>query len=833
MISNSRFRQAIFVFILIALPSFLVTGNYIISDSPAPLEGMEENPYPSQQLSDGFLFVVIDGGGRNMMGDPELMPKLNARVQDGAYMEIESNPMTMTAICVKEIATGVPSKPNEALSNFRPEHPGTPDGWKLVSTHDGDNDGNYDHQLGILGDYVWKDLYPDRELIPFSQHRYGHADYYQGDEEAFVTLRSWLEGEVPRGYDRTPNVIVAHLSGLDSVGHRYMVKDSPEFEEKLLWLDDNLDMIFDIVPDNWTVLVTSDHGLTDTGQHGSPEPVIRETAGFMWGPNVAEGVTVKGMAQRDLATIPSMIFGLPMPHAIHGKVPLDAFDLTNEEYQAYEQWNWDAAVERNDWLEENGHSYVDGLSKDKIEWDKIRGDEIGMRSIDLIISGLAVLLFSGFLYRFFKSNESTAEYANEAAIGFLVLFSISAFVSYSRGWLTWLYYPLGFFGVIALYWLSKQSISGRKTATKRNVWILSAVLAFTIIFPETRFTIIALPIWIGLVLMIENRMFVNNDDKTPKRLLIPLILILIATIFFSDYRVYGVSATRFMVMFTQSDELDAVIWSVVIAFTFTLIYASRFRNGKWPTSFAIAGGMATIPVLIAQNSNTVDWFLIWTLLAGVAASLALRVLNKPHSYSVFQYCAFAWLTMSWGAWGGGISMIFFGSIESLMNREWSYLKEKTDSKFSEFGRHIMLGILPIGIWFAWWATLGQTDGIIHPRDIDPGNLFLKGGYIGDRLSPSNNWVFLMGAGPVILMGTLWWNLFRRNSWPLQMAFLILSVRVAALALQLSVSPNLPRLVFKMGWDMLFCIILLVVAGIFMLYDNWISKNQQAVISEGQ
>jgi len=329
--------------------------------------------------------------------------------------------------------------------------------------------------------------------------------------------------------------------------------------------------------------------------------------------------------------------------------------------------------------------------------------------------------------------------------------------------------------------------------------------------------------------MIENRMFVNNDDKTPKRLLIPLILILIATIFFSDYRVYGVSATRFMVMFTQSDELDAVIWSVVIAFTLTLIYASRFRNGKWPTSLAIAGAMATIPVLIAQNSNTVDWFLIWTLIAGVVASIVLQVMKKPYSYAVFQYCAFAWLTMSWGAWGGGISMIFFGCIESLMNREWSYLKEETDSKFSEFGRHIMLGIVPIGIWFAWWATLGQTDGIIHPRDIDPGNLFLKGGYIGDRLSPSNNWVFLMGACPVILMGTLWWNLFRRNSWPLQMAFYILTIRLAALALQLSISPNLPRLVFKIGWDMVFCVMLIVVCGAFMLYDNWRSKNQQAGI----
>ena len=144
------------------------------------------------------------------------------------------------------------------------------------------------------------------------------------------------------------------------------------------------------------------------------------------------------------------------------KIPLDAFDLTDEEYQAYEQWNWDAAVERNNWLEENGHSYVDGLSKDKIEWEKIRGDEIGMRNIDLIISALAILVFSGFLYRFSNPMIVQQNMLMKLAIGFLVLFSISAFISYSRGWLTWLYYPLGFFGVLALYWLSKQSISGRK-----------------------------------------------------------------------------------------------------------------------------------------------------------------------------------------------------------------------------------------------------------------------------------------------------------------------------------------------------------------------------------
>ena len=871
MFFNKRFRQAILVFVLIAIPSFAITGSYIVSDSPTPIDGVEENPYPSRQFSEGFLFVVIDGGGRNMMANPDLMPKLNERVEDGAYLELVSSPMTMTAICVKEIATGVPSKPNEALSNFRPEHPGTLDGWKLASTHDGDNDGEYDHKVGILGDYVWKDLYPDRELIPFSQHRYGHADYYQGDEESFVTLENWLSGDIPNGHDRTPNIIVAHLSGLDSVGHRYGVKDSPEFEDKLSWLDDKMDIIFEMVPDNWTVLVTADHGLTDSGQHGSPDDVIRETAGFMWGPNIASGVTVEDMTQRDLATMPSMIFGLPLPHAIHGKVPLDAFVLTDEEYQAYEQWNWDAAVERNDWLEENGHSYVKDMSKDKIEWDLVRGDEIGMRNIDLWVSAIAVLAFAGYLFWFLNSRENSKKYAVLASTGFIAILTFSALQSYNRDSLAIYYYPFGLIGILFLYIMLKRTIGHERSKSEKSwvygvilamtllsihnytmipavivslIWlskghsketstisdetwfgVLLALLFFAIVYPETRFTIIALPILIGLLKLIENRMFVEEKDNTPKRLLIPFVLILITAIFFSDYRLYGVSAPRFMVMFTQSSELDAMLWSVFIAFTFTLIYATRMRNENWPVALAIAGTFATIPVLIAQESNTVDWILIYTLIAGVVASGVLRLLGKEHAFPLFQYCAFAWMTMSWGAWGGGISMIFFAAIESLMNKEWSYLLKTRDSKTAEFARNVMVGILPIGLWFAWWATLGQTDGLLHPRDIDPGNLFLKGGYIGDRLSPSNTWVFVMGAGPAILMGILLWNVFRLSKWPLQMTVIILAVRLAGISLQLSISPNLPRLVFKIGWDILFCVILLTVSGIFMLYEQLINKEK--------
>ena len=108
-----------------------------------------------------------------------------------AHMEIESSPMTMTAICVKEIATG----PFSQMKLFKLP-PRTPTcGWKLVSTYDGDNDGDYDHQLGILGDYVWKDLYPDRELIPFSNTDMATQITIK-EMRKHCNLRSWFEGDL-------------------------------------------------------------------------------------------------------------------------------------------------------------------------------------------------------------------------------------------------------------------------------------------------------------------------------------------------------------------------------------------------------------------------------------------------------------------------------------------------------------------------------------------------------------------------------------------------------------------------------------------------------------
>ena len=50
------------------------------------------------------------------------------------------------------------------------------------------------------------------------------------------------------------------------------------------------------------------------------------------------------------------------------------------------------------------------------------------------------------------------------------------------------------------------------------------------------------------------------------------------------------------------------------------------------------------------------------------------------------------------------------------------------------------------------------------------------------------------------MTVLWFQMFKEIKWPLTYALTLFSLRVALLAVHLSVTPNLPRLVFKVSWD---------------------------------
>ena len=846
-IGNRKFLfTAILMVIVLSLPSFVYTGSYIISDAPAPKEGLELPPSPDETLSDGLLFIVLDGGRQSLMDSQELMPNLHAKKRNGTYIDVLTNPLTMTASCVKEMATGIPSRPNEGLNNFHPDHPGTEDGWTLASEHDANQDGVYDYRVGIVGDYVWGDLYDDKEKINFMKHRYGHADYYRGDEESFVTLNAWLDGEVPKSntrpgttYEEPPNVIIAHLSGLDSVGHRYAVKDSDEYHDKLRWLDDHFEIIFAKIPDSWTVVVTADHGLTDSGQHGSPDLEIREVGAWIWGPNVKENYYYpEQIDQRDLATLPSLLFSLPFPHAVHGKFPLDAFELSDEKYQELDQWNWNATISRNEWMEENGHPYFEDLSRENIEWEKITYDEIGLRGLDLVISALAFIAISIGIFMLAKRENMSQSSAIKLASIFGGGFIFSAFVSYNRDTLALVYYAVGYllpiaFLAICAYTLVNKNISDERR--KKLNFALIIMFVAIIIFTETRISAMNILMLVMLLTPIFRK--AGKETKSSNLIRWSFTFIIIPITIIAHYRAPPLYWSMPRGIINLSIQQDFIPWLMNTGFIFLGIALYLFSSKSLNTplkKYSVLGIFTSIPSLMILESNLIDWILLSSMVAILCYAFYQKISRKEQGIEYITLVVFCWLTMSWGGYVGAISIALYISFKSFFENELKFLFTQSPDLEKEISRLMILTILPLVVWFTWWAALGQINGLTHPRDVDPGNLYLNGGYIGDRFSPSNGWVGFMGGGPAAAMSLLWFSMFYKAGFNLKYVAYFLAARIAMSSLHLSISPNLPRLIFKLSWDIIFSIGLLA----FMIHiiiqhklENRKLKSVDAILTQ--
>jgi hypothetical protein len=175
-------------------------------------------------------------------------------------------------------------------------------------------------------------------------------------------------------------------------------------------------------------------------------------------------------------------------------------------------------------------------------------------------------------------------------------------------------------------------------------------------------------------------------------------------------------------------------------------------------------------------------------------------------------------------------MIMYASFESFLGKELKFLTEKYELLHREIARNVVIALFPLVVWFTWWAALGQIDGFGHPRDVDPGNIFLNGGYIGDRFSPSNAWVGFMGAGATVAMSMMWWNLFNKMGWPVHYVAMLLVIRISLISLQLSVAPNIPRLIFKISWDIIFALGLLGMMG-HILISNYLENRNKPELNQ--
>jgi len=408
-------------------------------------------------------------------------------------------------------------------------------------------------------------------------------------------------------------------------------------------------------------------------------------------------------------------------------------------------------------------------------------------------------------------------------------------LSFNRDTLALFYYPVGLWLPVGLFVAGLLIIQYEKWKqhdfSHLQIVGLGSIFSATIMFPETRLSIIGVCVF-GYILL-ERFYFKSVKKKVPTQLLLPFILTCFVTFFLSEHRILGRSLTRFYIVTIQQEHLSMLLLSILLivgASLLYLIYVENIQSRK--VMFTVSAMYGLLPVAMWFKRNAIDWVVLSILLMFLFAWFAELITKKRRiGISPIHFVGFAWVTISWGSYAGATTMILYSGFYYLSQREFKFLMEQQRGPVVEATRYVLVALIPIVFWFTWWATMGQLDGLTHPRDIDPGNLYLTGGYIGDRESPSNTWVGFMGGGPMGMMTILIFHMFRSINWPLHLTVWFCVLRVAFLSIHLSVSPNLPRLVFKISWDIVLYSMIAVVVLAMIGVDRLLNQRHEKPLAD--
>ena len=458
-------------------------------------------------------------------------------------------------------------------------------------------------------------------------------------------------------------------------------------------------------------------------------------------------------------------------------------------------------------MQENGHPYFEDLSRDSIQWEKITYDEIGMRISDLAISAIFFCSIVAGVVFIMRKQDFSSNVIKYTAASIFTIFAASSFLSYNRDTLSLFYYGFGYFipillslMVIVLFCTDKFSQKVRERMTIGSIILFMIMIIFT----ESRVSAIN----VIMLLMLLTPIFLKaKEEQKTKRLILALyLIIIIPTTLLSHYRAIYFSFPRFAINFSVSGDIGPLIMNTAMACLGIMVYMYAHKViTEQRIRYSIIAFFTSIPFLMYQENNILDWVVLIGLVSALVSAIYLKFTKQDKGYEILTMVTLCWLTMSWGGYVGGITMALFVAFRSFLDNELAFLQRVSADFTKEIPRTMIVTILPLVVWFTWWAALGQVGGIGSPRDVDPGSVYLNGGYIGDRFSPSNSWVGFMGGGPAAAMSLLWFSMFYSKGYNMKYVAYFLVARVFMLALQLSLSPNLPRLIFKISWDIIFSI----------------------------
>ncbi|HRI63663.1 MAG TPA: alkaline phosphatase family protein [Polyangium sp.] len=314
---SSSFRKAVCVFLgalTFVVAVLLMTVRLVIPPPVPPAVPVPVAAGPA--LTQHLVFIIIDGLRYDVALDRAAMPFLSRQMAEHRSAEIWCGTVSVTSSAVLTYGTGQRGDLEQIIKNEL----GTP----VVFNDLIGNAKSGGLLTASAGARVWLKLYPNR-------WDYMHPDPpgvaldVDHNAEIFAASREFLHAS-PR-----PNFSVHHFIAPDHQGHAHGTF-SDKYRAHIRAFDKQLESMIAELPDDTTLIITSDHGAAASGTHGTDTPEQRRSPLVAFGPGIAKGGVANALPldQVDLAGTMAALLGIPAPAHGRGHVLVDWLDMDDE-----------------------------------------------------------------------------------------------------------------------------------------------------------------------------------------------------------------------------------------------------------------------------------------------------------------------------------------------------------------------------------------------------------------------------------------------------------------------------------------------------------------------
>lgn len=273
-------------------------------------------------LTQHLLFVIVDGLRYDIATDPQRMPGFAKAMRERRSARVMAGPVSMTSAAVQNFGSGQPGRLEQIVRNLDPD-PVRFDSWLASARRRG-------LRVSHVGDGTWLRMY-GAHVSESRADPAGVSLDYDFTDITFTKARSALAG--------SPQVLLVHFRVPDQQGHAHGIQ-STEYRKYMQHFDAKLFDFLSQVGPEWAVVVTSDHGANDAGDHGGDVLIQRLTPLFAYGTGIAPASAARepgaALDQTDVAGTLAALLGIAAPAHSQGHLLGDWLAVSDSERAAIE-----------------------------------------------------------------------------------------------------------------------------------------------------------------------------------------------------------------------------------------------------------------------------------------------------------------------------------------------------------------------------------------------------------------------------------------------------------------------------------------------------------------